>query len=48
MEKGLDLKTILVEAFNRMKFYESTEKEETSIAEDSTLVGHINLNLDLL
>ena len=46
--QSLDLKTILVEAFNRMKSHESTEKEETTVAEDSTLVGHINLNLDLL
>lgn len=47
-EPGLDLKTILVEAFNRMKSHESAEKEESAITEDSTLVGHINLNLDLL
>ena len=39
---------MLVESLGRMKAHESSEKEGTSITDDKTLVGLINLNIDLL
>ena len=44
----LNFKAFLIESLARMKAHESTEKEESIISDDKTLIGLITLNNDLL